>query len=570
MKAKHLLILLVLVILVSAPLFSSSNAIIPLTSPLYSQYDSLYSLLQMVPPSLSRPWTVKEAELYLDRIDEGNLTSEESYLYSVIEEGLFEFMPRVKKGDFSFSVNGEINPELYVHTNPEAFSSDEYWVHDWVKREPMLKLGLDFSVTDYIYGYTEFLVTGQRNYDAKEYIDFGDNSHASLVFPNKVAIGSYLNGSGDYVAISSAPYNRKISSNITKFENLTWDFPQRAFLSVGGKKWNLMMGVDEISWGNSKVGNFVLDGHIKQQDMLHFSAYTDNFKFEVAYLFLEPNQGNDSERLRFFLSHRIEYSPFTWFSFALSEDLMYQDDTLDLRSFNPMYIFHNLDIRSKMNAIAHLELNFSIAKGFSLYFQGVLDQFKLPSEKTDTQTNAWGVLFGLDYNRIIKKGFLSANIEFIYTTPLLYRRDYIDYIVGTIGHYSNDFMAIDYLGFPYGGDVVMAHAEVKYSCPSVFDVGFSVDGVLKGEMTALKSVYDSSLPGDTDEPNYKGRTPSGNNIIKALTFTLDGEYYVPKFVNFMDISCFASLSYIIMHHSEVRPNAKGNDFQLALGFKVQF
>ena len=78
--------------------------------------------------------------------------------------------------------------------------------------------------------------------------------------------------------------------------------------------------------------------------------------------------------------------------------------------------------------------------------------------------------------------------------------------------------------------------------PGVFEVAFDYKNVTKGSVTLFAS---HNIDGDnTDKANLTGKTPTGENPIKGYEATLSGKYYVPEFVDFMDVSVQASLSFV--------------------------
>lgn len=575
---KKTFLILTTLLLLGATLFAVSPNIIPLSSSLYENLDTLYSLLAMAYPSGARPWSEGEAKEIINRINVNQLSEEELSLYNAIIDELDFYSLKWEKNGFSASGTLSLNPEFYLHTNPETFSTDEYWVVDYVKRTPFLYGSLEFAVNDLFYTFCDVALTDEEYCDDTITFDLDENDwsndNTGVVWHGE-SIGSILDTQSRYKAqnsirmvVSSGPYNKVSSFNISSFGNLSLNFPRRAFVSFGNKGWNLMVGLNEISWGNNKTGNFVLNDHIKQHNMVKLSFYSDIFKYEMAYLNMEKTYTKElgEERYRFFLTHRLEFRPASWISFAVSENIMYSDTLIDPSVFNPAYIFHNIDRREHVNALAHFELNVTPFKGFTIYAQGVMDQFQMPWE-SDAQANACGISLGLDWQKTIKKGILKTTVEGVYTTPLLYRRDFVDFLVSR----RDEGMVLDYIGFPYGPDVALLFAQVEYTKPGIYSVAFSAEGTMKGEMIMFKSHNDPKYDkeDEVNMPNYHGSTPSGDNIIKALTFTLKGEYTLPKFSVF-NSSVFCNLSYIIMqHNTAVRPSAKGNDFQLVIGAKIE-
>ena len=69
------------------------------------------------------------------------------------------------------------------------------------------------------------------------------------------------------------------------------------------------------------------------------------------------------------------------------------------------------------------------------------------------------------------------------------------------------------------------------------------------------------------------KTPSGNIINQYLTLTLSAEYFVPKFVDFIDASIETNLAYIAArtyNKTTKEYTEQKDDIQFALALKITF
>ena len=270
------------------------------------------------------------------------------------------------------------------------------------------------------------------------------------------------------------------------------------------------------------------------------------------------------------MAHRLEFRPLSWLDFAISENVMYQAPTLSLHYLNPGFIFHNLNNRSMFNAIAALEMNVAPIRGLTLYAQFVLDQAVAPNEDS-SQGNAWGVLAGLEFLLSPHNtGVLSFNLEFDYTTPLLYRRDGVDFLMyqRSFTYDANYPLKLYYIGYKYGGDVMLLHLGIDYDYHDLFSLGVSVDGMLKGEMNMAKSHNNEG--NNEGKPNYDGITPSGDEIQEILIVTLSGEYIIPELPLWMNLSFSSSISYVgsLYYHKQTGDVRDiKDDVQFSFGIK---
>ena len=145
----------------------------------------------------------------------------------------------------------------------------------------------------------------------------------------------------------------------------------------------------------------------------------------------------------------------------------------------------------------------------------------------------------------MKEGVLSFNLEFDYTSPLLYRRDGVDFLmyrwIQTMD-VDEQPLKLYYIGYKYGGDAALLHLGISYDLYDVFSVFLSGDFMLKGEMDMAHS---HNVNNDNNEyPNYEGATPSGNVISQIMILTLGGEYHIPGLPDWMGLSFSSALSLV--------------------------
>ena len=147
---------------------------------------------------------------------------------------------------------------------------------------------------------------------------------------------------------------------------------------------------------------------------------------------------------------------------------MWKYSNFDLGYLNPSFFYHNLNNRSMFNALAYIEVNASLFKGFTLYGQYAMDQARAPHEG-DSQSDAWGVSVGGEYTFSLGKSVFTAYSEYLLTSPLLYRRDGVDFIkVSRYYHQGSDndtyghIPFFEYIGYRYGGDTSKPDKETLH------------------------------------------------------------------------------------------------------------
>ncbi len=202
-----------------------------------------------------------------------------------------------------------------------------------------------------------------------------------------------------------------------------------------------------------------------------------------------------------FIAHRLEWNILDNLSLTLTEGVMYmsKDNKIDLIAFAPAMMYHNNYTRSNTNSILSFEADWTIVKGLNLYGQVVIDESVLPGEQNPATTtdlaepNGLGYLLGITYITELRKGILTLNAEGAITTPYLYLRDGgkqagesnreqtngrygINYVValremsdcGGTENYN-----LDFLGYKYGGDAIVAYLSAEYKVLDKWSAGTS-------------------------------------------------------------------------------------------------
>ena len=568
-----------------------SQEMLPLSSAVYEEMDALYLMRQAGTPSDSRPWTKTEANQILGRIDRAALPQEEIILYdaiaAVIKPGLKFSFP----DGFGFGAAVDLSLEAYAHSNT-GYNREEDWIYGFEDRKPLARLSLDFSLKDFLYIYCDMQYGRNR-------VSLSDDLYRVYVrYP--AGIGAVIAPvvfdpvthaviSGDTTATlsgSSWAYSQAFLTNIlAEPRDFDYQWPKRAVASIGGANWNFTLSRDKVSWGNGHSGNFIVDGHVDYQDFARLTAFSDVFKYDWLNVFMEANpvQGEVADaRFKLLMAHRLEFRILKRLSFAISENVMYQNNVFDLRFLNPAFIYHNLNNMNMFNAIAHAEVDWNFAKGFNLYGQYVMDQARAPTEGS-AQADAMGYLGGLEYAGTAGRGVVTSSLEFALTDPLLYRRNGVDFLMirryYTNGNpdipnyyiYSGYILTLDYPGYEYGGDAIVLQWDGAYRIPGIGRLGLRLFGMVHGAMNFFVSHNKSGV--NAGYADYEGTTPSGDTTGHTLAASLAAEYEVPRFLPWARARLWAEFDAVGRRSwtkSTDIYSAWNPDFQATAGLSLSF
>ena len=519
----------------------ASQEFIPLSSPVYAEMDALYLITGNGTPSNARPWTKTEASLILGRIDRAFLAGPAISLYDSLAAAIKPGLKFSLGEDFQFGVGFDIAFETYLHQNSASYDIEENWIYGAEQRKPLARLRLDFSVGNFFYTYCD-LQYGRNRFNYLDNIRVASSVYTGGI--GTLVDSSATDASGALIVVSdSAIYSPTFMTNYLEHSyDVDFITPKRAIAAVGGAKWDFALARDKLSWGNGHTGDFIVGSQGDYQDFARLTVFADRFKYQWLNIFLEtnpsPGEAKDT-KFKMLMAHRLEFRILKSLTLAVSEDIMYQNDVFDLRYLNPAYIYHELNNRSMFNAIAHAELDWNFAKGLNLYGQFVMDQARAPNEG-DSQSDAMGYMGGLEYAGVAGPGILESSLEFVLTSPLLYRRDAVDFLMFrkyfTHGNPGVGYiLAVDYVGYQYGGDAMVLQWDTKWRLPDSGSLSLRLFGMRHGEVYYYNAVG----------PSYTGTTPSGDKVDETFVASLTGEYELRRLLRWPQTSIWAELDWIL-------------------------
>ena len=541
-KMAGLLILLALCILPCGAETSNRQRIIALDSEVYQDIDALYMMNGFAPPSYARPWSEDEIDHILSKLQPEKLTGPAKLAYENIQKKLSKKLLFGKEEKAFASISGTVNLEGFFKTNDDR----KEWVHGYEERLPLFDIPFEFWLWDHMYIDVDLSIR-----EAHDVLYDSDYDYSNI--PENI---KYIDPS----------------------------IPYRAFMSVGGRNWNVQMGRDKISWGNGETGNMVLSDWADWYNFIKFTTYWKVLKFSFVYAGLESylspeekefdkreqgdglvqgNYENFRERYKAFLAHRLEARITDKFTMAATEGIIFGNKYPEFGNMNPVSIFHSVFAPEYSNVIFSLEADYAIFRGFDLYAQVAMDEMKLSIENSESaRPTALGYMLGTRYLFPAGDGIVKLTLEGAYTDPYLYnrwhpltrftvRRRYWSYL-------DDGYLYLDKAtGYRYGPDAVVGYLAGEYRIPS--------DLMLKADIT-LKYLGEknTSLSEITSYHTDKKTTPTGTvereldiglHADKVLSrhFSVGGDMYYVNIDNFGNVSAETI-----------------NDFEFALHFSYKF
>lgn len=537
--------------------YVGAGEVIPVGSELYDYFDNLFLLCGHSSPSASRPWTTAEARCELSKIDGSSLGGQALELFRTISSAISE-----KEGPGIF-VEASVSPEAYAHSN-EGFSLEDDWNYGYVRRNPFGYLGMN-AYHQGFFCHMELTYGPSRASASDSFVTLED--YVTGMGKPYQGVGSIEDECGYpgflknvRVVSRSSIYGPGLSFNAGG--SVDNEVPRAAYLTYAGDGFSIGAYRSQKTWGLSKLGNFVFDDHIDRYNHISAKVFNKRFAFDFTIMFPEPYIGGDNgtedygEKRRYFLAHRLDLQIKDNLRLALSENVMYLTHHFaDFQYMNPATIFHSNLNSSQFNALAHVELEYSPAARVRLYAQLGIDQGSMPFfEDASKEDQAFGCTLGAEYAiGTSGGGLVDLNMEAVYASPALYRRDAPDFVITNSSQISDGYRGIPfftYIGFKYGGDTLGCRFDADYRVSSL-RLHASQTVLLKGGF----GLYDKYTAG-----MFVGKfMTDGIELISISNARLE---YSFQMLEKHPCKAFADICFI---HRD-----SGSDFQLACGIKASF
>ncbi len=440
---------------------SAPKRILPVKSPVYALVDALYLEQGFATAAATRPWAMDQARAMLDEIDMASLSSAGLRAFEEARR-LLEWKPITRGRDFAFGMGLNLSPETFWHfrLDGDAGATDENysWIHAAQKRSSFFDIPLQMACGQGL--FLEIDVEAKEEFDA--------------------------------VGVASNHFNAILDDASPWLDINT---PFKALASGGGSWWTVRFGRDALSWGNGGTGDFMLSDWDEYHDFVGFDLYGKTASFTGTYIAMEPYKP-DGTALAYsaFVGHRLEFRPWRWLRFALSEsstlagtgaNSTFSDLVHDL---NFLMIYHNWNIPERANSLMTAELSVNPWKYVDVHGQFAMDEVATAYETSGDGgggpfIGAW--LAGFKAEIPAGQGYLSLAGEAAQTSPWLYNRRAAPYYYDVRQYWSlvqDKFVYLAKpLGYGWGPDALIFWAKLGYAVPGDWFVSLECTWASIGE-----------------------------------------------------------------------------------------
>jgi hypothetical protein len=528
----------------------------------YEALRTLYIEQGIALPFSSGPFSEAEIRLAMDRLNTGRMSSAGHRTFNWLRDRISGqsvaggLLYEEEGGRFAFDAGAEFTVESYIHTDRD----NRYWEYKWEDRRPFARFPIEGWV-------------GRFGYAAYD-LAFIKNVPDFAVYPTYRRSGQFgFDAEGDF-ELSTTEEDPWTNWPVVP-KALDIQFPHRAFISVGGERWNASIGRGQIDWGNGRTGNLYISDYADWYDSLQFSTFWDRFKFSWMWVSLDGtlvdgereyrrrevvgwdiddndppvytyDSGAEHKNL---LAQRFEVRLWDRLGLAYTMGIIFGRERVELRHLNPVYDYHNLYTNSQWVGNAHrsYEFDFAVAPGVSLYGVFAPDQWTSPLEPETSlgkEPNAFSALAGVDTRFPMGGGFLQTTVEGVYTSPWMGVHNHTLTSITTrrfvMAHHSKGPTQLFYdkpIGHYGGNDYTLLWLDSSYGVPGRYRYG--ITGSWEGDGSVplnelLESKIDPNLRDPLSESDATMVAPSSgyvdrNGVRRVAMWTnavtLYGEFY---------------------------------------------
>lgn len=455
MRKKSILLVLIIAIIFTLPLFSGNQKLFDAFSPEYKSVVKLCKIAGVVGPSSATPITADELKMAIERIDVSKLDNNHKAMLDSVNQKL------KSNDDFSYDFDISVAPQIFYSKDFEKIGYKDFFI-PFNEQDALLNLSLKAE-----YGDTAFFETGY---------DFMNNGAVGIV---SEGIDSYTVPSG--IPLSSFGFildyrNGSITASYQsehKIKNYV-EFPALARGAIGGKWMNVVVGRTRQQMGSSRTANLLVGDNYRFQEAMDFTFFAKPFTYSLNLThFDSQKESGIVDRTRYSgpkqqirIMHRFDAVIQNTIRAAVNlGNINYVDNPFDIRYLIPVFMSHNLynyeedSVITKnydeANNIMGFEFEYVPLPRLELHMQITVDQFQTIYETNSTVPNAIGGMIGASYLKSFNDFDADFWTEAVYTSPVLYLNNKnikVDDAGTTIKEYNYDW-ALGYWRHDTQGDL---------------------------------------------------------------------------------------------------------------------
>jgi len=192
----------------------------------------------------------------------------------------------------------------------------------------------------------------------------------------------------------------------------------QAYLSFHFPYFELLLGREKLSWGQSKISSLIMSEDSSPADMLKIQKRWGFFQGTAFAGILDPMISDEGEEIeRYFSGHRVSFKILSLAELGFSETVVYGGENRNLEPYylNPLFWYHGAQLNNKRddNTFICFDFNFTPKRNLLFYGEFLIDDFQIEKKsKSDKEPNELGYVVGFSWANSFKLDGYQMNLEY--------------------------------------------------------------------------------------------------------------------------------------------------------------
>ncbi|MDP3024967.1 MAG: capsule assembly Wzi family protein [candidate division Zixibacteria bacterium] len=292
----------------------------------------------------------------------------------------------------------------------------------------------------------------------------------------------------------------------------------QAYLSFRLPYFNLFLGRDNLSWGQSRLSSLILSPDSPPMDMLKLEGKWGFFKATSFFTKLDPVEYADSTGIskarRYLSAHRLSFRIKEFAQIGFSETVVYggKNRQFELYYLNPLLWFHGAQLNEGEddNTFLGLDFNLTLFRKVLFYGEFLMDDFQIEKKSSsDREPNEIAYSLGTKAADLFGLTGTELNLEYLRINNWIYNQKY---------PWNRYLYKNKIIGNPLGPDTDELHFSLSGYLRKNLEAKISLDHLRKGEGKISSSWNQPWL-----NPDYQDKFPSGT-VENSNTYQLSLNY----------------------------------------------
>ncbi len=292
----------------------------------------------------------------------------------------------------------------------------------------------------------------------------------------------------------------------------------QAYLSFKLPYFNLFLGRDNLSWGQSQLFSLILSPNSPPIDMLKLEGEWGIFKATSFFTKLDPVEISDSTGInkiqRYLSAHRLGLRIKNFLQLGFSETIVYggKNRQFELYYLNPLLWFHGAQLNEGEddNTFLGFDFNFTPFRKILLYGELLIDDFQIEKKNSsDKEPNEIAYSLGTKTADLFGLTGTELNLEYLRINNWTYNQKY---------PWNRYLYKNKIIGNPLGPDADELYFSLSGYLRKNLEAKVSFEQMRKGE-GKITSLWNEPWL----NPGYQDKFPSGT-VENSNTFQLSLSY----------------------------------------------